>query len=128
MKDLIKIICSVGLVGASGILFSTINSNKNTNDKEAETEQEQNDVQICKEIKNTTMTIDSEKLCSLLEATGMNHNDAVNFVNDVNENAAAEESTVKSEVVNPKFTIIKEEEVKFPDFKNSKNGKNKNKK
>ena len=74
------------------------------------------------------MTIDSEKLCSLLEATGMNHNDAVNFVNDVNENAAAEESTVKSEVVNPKFTIIKEDEVKFPDFKNNKNGKNKNKK
>ena len=85
-------------------------------------------IQECKEIPNTTFSVDSAKLEKILLEASYPQEQVKQFVETIKEQAAPEETTVKAELVNetpksPTFTVVEEPKMTQPNF--SSNGNNK---
>ena len=94
---------------------------------------EDENVQECKEIPNTTFSVDSDKLEKILLEASYPQNQVKQFVQTIKEQAAPEETTVKAEVINetpksPTFTVVEEPKMTQPNFSNNGNNKKTNNK
>ena len=103
---------------------------------EAEESAEDENVQECKEIPNTTFSVDSAKLEKILLEASYPQDQVKQFVETIKEQAAPEETTVQVELVNetpkaPTFTVVEEPKMTQPNFSKNGDGKkaiNKNQK
>ena len=90
-------------------------------------------IQECKEIPNTTFSVDSAKLEKVLLEASYPKEQVKQFVETIKEQAAPEETTVQAEVVNetpksPTFTVVEEPKMTQPNFSNNVNCKKTNNK
>ena len=88
-------------------------------------------IQECKEIPNTTFSVDSAKLEKVLLEASYPQEQVKQFVETIKEQAAPEETTVKAEVINetpksPTFTIVEEPKMTQPNFSKNGDGKKPN--
>ena len=89
---------------------------------------EDENIQECKDIPNTTFSVDSAKLEKVLLEASYPHDQVKQFVETIKEQAAPEETTVQAELVDekpkaPTFTVVEEPKMTQPNF--SKNGDSK---
>ena len=78
-------------------------------------------IQECKEIPNTTFSVDSAKLEKILLEASYPQEQVKQFIETIKEQAAPEETTVKAEVINetpksPTFTVVEEPKMTQPNF------------
>ena len=90
-------------------------------------------IQECKEIPNTTFSVDSAKLEKILLEASYPQEQVKQFVETIKEQAAPEETTVQVELVNetpkaPTFTVVEEPKMTQPNFSNNGNSKKTNNK
>ena len=88
-------------------------------------------IQECKEIPNTTFSVDSAKLEKILLEASYPQEQVKQFVETIKEQAAPEETTVQAEVVDetpkaPTFTVVEEPKMTQPNFSNNGDGKKTN--
>ena len=88
-------------------------------------------IQECKEIPNTTFSVDSAKLEKILLEASYPQDQVKQFVETIKEQAAPEETTVQAEVVNetpkaPTFTVVEEPKITQPNFSKNGDGKKPN--
>ena len=121
-----------GLVGAGTVAInevSRVQKKKKAALPVAEEELvEDENIQECKEIPNTTFSVDSAKLEKILLEASYPQEQVKQFIETIKEQAAPEETTVQAEVVNetpksPTFTVVEEPKITQPNF--SKNGDSK---
>ena len=126
-----------GLVGAGTVAInevSRVQKKKKAALPVAEEELvDDENIQECKEIHNTTFSVDSAKLEKILLEASYPPNQVKQFVQTIKEQAAPEETTVKAEVINethksPTFTIVEEPKMTQPNFSNNGNNKKTNNK
>ena len=94
---------------------------------------EDENIQECKEIPNTTFSVDSAKLEKILLEASYPQEQVKQFVETIKEQAAPEETTVQAELVNetpksPTFTVVEEPKMTQPNFSNNGNNKKTNNK
>ena len=94
---------------------------------------EDDNTQECKEIPNTTFSVDADKLEKILLEASYPQNQVKQFVQTIKEQAAPEETTVKAEAINetpksPTFTVVEEPKMTQPNFSNNGNNKKTNNK
>ena len=90
-------------------------------------------IQECKEIPNTTFSVDSAKLEKILLEASYPQEQVKQFVETIKEQAAPEETTVQAELVDekpkaPTFTVVEEPKMTQPNFSNNVNCKKTNNK
>ena len=88
-------------------------------------------IQECKEIPNTTFSVDSAKLEKILLEASYPQEQVKQFVETIKEQAAPEETTVQAELVDekpkaPTFTVVEEPKMTQPNFSKNGNGKKPN--
>ena len=88
-------------------------------------------IQECKEIPNTTFSVDSAKLEKILLEASYPQEQVKQFVETIKEQAAPEETTVQAEVVDetpkaPTFTVVEEPKMTQPNFSKNGDGKKPN--
>ena len=88
-------------------------------------------IQECKEIPNTTFSVDSAKLEKILLEASYPQEQVKQFVETIKEQAAPEETTVQAELVDekpkaPTFTVVEEPKITQPNFSKNGNGKKPN--
>ena len=88
-------------------------------------------IQECKEIPNTTFSVDADKLEKILLEASYPQNQVKQFVQTIKEQAAPEETTVQAELVNetpksPTFTVVEEPKMTQPNFSKNGDGKKPN--
>ena len=88
-------------------------------------------IQECKEIPNTTFSVDSAKLETILLEASYPQEQVKQFVETIKEQAATEETTVQAELVDekpkaPTFTVVEEPKMTQPNFSKNGNGKKPN--
>ena len=132
---------TLGICGLVGVGTVAINEVSRVQKKkkavlpvvEEEKSTEDENVQECKEIPNTTFSVDSDKLEKILLEASYPQNQVKQFVQTIKEQAAPEETTVKAEVINetpksPTFTVVEEPKMTQPNFSNNGNNKKTNNK
>lgn len=120
-----------GLVGAGTVAInevSRVQKKKKAALPVAEEIVEEENIQECKEIPNTTFSVDSAKLEKILLEASYPQEQVKQFVETIKEQAAPEETTVQAELVDekpkaPTFTVVEEPKMTKPNF--SKNGEGK---
>ena len=121
-----------GLVGAGTVAINEVSRvQKKKKDTLPVVEEELVDdenIQECKEIPNTTFSVDSAKLEKILLEASYPQEQVKQFVETIKEQAAPEETTVQAELVDekpkaPTFTVVEEPKMTKPNF--SKNGEGK---
>ena len=128
-----------GLVGAGTVAINEVSRVQKKKKavlpvvEEKEELVEDENVQECKEIPNTTFSVDSDKLEKILLEASYPQNQVKQFVQTIKEQAAPEETTVKAEVINetpksPTFTVVEEPKMTQPNFSNNGNNKKTNNK
>ena len=128
-----------GLVGAGTVAINEVSRVQKKKKavlpvvEEKEELVEDENVQECKEIPNTTFSVDSDKLEKILLEASYPQNQVKQFVQTIKEQAAPEETTVKAEAINetpksPTFTIVEEPKMTQPNFSNNGNNKKTNNK
>ena len=136
-ETVLKTLGICGLVGAGTVAInevSRVQKKKKAALPVAEEELvEDENVQECKEIPNTTFSVDSDKLEKILLEASYPQNQVKQFVQTIKEQAAPEETTVKAEVINetpksPTFTVVEEPKMTQPNFSNNGNNKKTNNK
>ena len=124
-----------GLVGAGTVAInevSRVQKKKKAVLPAAEEELvEDENIQECKEIPNTTFSVDSAKLEKILLEASYPQEQVKQFVETIKEQAAPEETTVQAEVVNetpksPTFTVVEEPKMTQPNFSKNGDGKKPN--
>ena len=88
-------------------------------------------IQECKEIPNTTFSVDSAKLEKILLEASYPQDQVKQFVETIKEQAAPEETTVQAELVDekpkaPTFTVVEEPKMTQPNFSKNSDGKKSN--
>ena len=88
-------------------------------------------IQECKEIPNTTFSVDSAKLEKILLEASYPQEQVKQFVETIKDQAAPEETTVQAELVNetpkaPTFTVVEEPKMTQPNFSKNGDGKKPN--
>ena len=88
-------------------------------------------IQECKEIPNTTFSVDSAKLEKILLEASYPQEQVKQFIETIKEQAAPEETTVQAELVDetpkaPTFTVVEEPKMTQPNFSKNGNGKKPN--
>ena len=88
-------------------------------------------IQECKEIPNTTFSVDSAKLEKILLEASYPQEQVKQFVETIKEQAAPEETTVQAELVDekpkaPTFTVVEEPKMTQPNFSKNGDGKKPN--
>ena len=94
---------------------------------------EDENIQECKEIPNTTFSVDSGKLEKVLLEASYPQDQVKQFIETIKEQAAPEETTVQAELVDekpkaPTFTVVEEPKMTQPNFSNNGNSKKTNNK
>lgn len=120
-----------GLVGAGTVAInevSRVQKKKKAALPVAEEIVEEENIQECKEIPNTTFSVDSAKLEKILLEASYPQEQVKQFVETIKEQAAPEETIVQAELVDekpkaPTFTVVEEPKMTKPNF--SKNGEGK---
>ena len=135
-ETVLKTLGICGLVGVGTVAInevSRVQKKKKAALHVAEELVEEENIQECKEIPNTTFSVDSAKLEKILLEASYPQNQVKQFVQTIKEQAAPEETTVKAELVNetpksPTFTIVEEPKMTQPNFSNNGNNKKTNNK
>ena len=88
-------------------------------------------IQECKEIPNTTFSVDSAKLEKILLEASYPQEQVKQFIETIKEQAAPEETTVQAELVDekpkaPTFTVVEEPKMTQPNFSKNGDGKKPN--
>ena len=131
-ETVLKTLGICGLVGAGTVAInevSRVQKKKKAALPVAEEELvEDENIQECKEIPNTTFSVDSAKLEKILLEASYPQEQVKQFIETIKEQAAPEDTTVKAELVNetpksPTFTVVEEPKITQPNF--SKNGDSK---
>ena len=127
-----------GLVGAGTVAINEVSRVQKKKKAvlpvvEEEKSTEDENAQECKEIPNTTFSVDADKLEKILLEASYPQNQVKQFVQTIKEQAAPEETTVKAEVINetpksPTFTVVEEPKMTQPNFSNNGNSKKTNNK
>ena len=124
-----------GLVGAGTVAINEVSRvQKKKKDALSVVEEELVDdenIQECKEIPNTTFSVDSAKLEKILLEASYPQEQVKQFVETIKEQAAPEETTVQAELVDekpkaPTFTVVEEPKMTQPNFSKNGNGKKPN--
>ena len=130
-ETVLKTLGICGLVGAGTVAINEVSRVQKKKKaalpvvEEKEELVEDENVQECKEIPNTTFSVDSDKLEKILLEASYPQNQVKQFVQTIKEQAAPEETTVQAELVKetskaPTFTVVEEPKMTQPNF--SKNG------
>ena len=128
-ETLLKTLGICGLVGVGTVAINEVSRVQKKKKavlpvvEEEEKSTEDENVQECKEIPNTTFSVDSDKLEKILLEALYPQNQVKQFVQTIKEQAAPEDTTVKAEVVNetpksPTFTVVEEPKMTQPNFFN----------
>ena len=134
-ETVLKTLGTCGLAGAGTVAIneaSRVQKKKKAALPVAEEELvEDENIQECKEIPNTTFSVDSAKLEKILLEASYPQEQVKQFVETIKEQAAPEETTVKAEVINetpksPTFTVVEEPKMTQPNFSNNGDGKKTN--
>ena len=134
-ETVLKTLGICGLVGAGTVAINEVSRvQKKKKDALPVVEEELVDdenIQECKEIPNTTFSVDSAKLEKILLEASYPQEQVKQFVETIKEQAAPEETTVKAEVVDetpkaPTFTVVEEPKITQPNFSNNGDGKKPN--
>ena len=134
-ETVLKTLGICGLVGAGTVAInevSRVQKKKKAALPVAEEELvEDENIQECKEIPNTTFSVDSAKLEKILLEASYPQEQVKQFVETIKEQAAPEETTVQAEVVNetpkaPIFTVVEEPKMTQPNFSKNGDGKKPN--
>ena len=121
-----------GLVGAGTVAINEVSRVQKKKKAALPTVEEElvddENIQECKEIPNTTFSVDSAKLEKILLEASYPQEQVKQFVETIKEQAAPEETTVQAELVDekpkaPTFTVVEEPKMTQPNF--SKNGNSK---
>ena len=124
-----------GLVGAGTVAINEVSRvQKKKKDALPVVEEELVDdenIQECKEITNTTFSVDSAKLEKILLEASYPQDQVKQFVETIKEQAAPEETTVQAELVDekpkaPTFTVVEEPKMTQPNFSKNGDGKKPN--
>lgn len=124
-----------GLVGAGTVAINEVSRvQKKKKDALPVVEEELVDdenIQECKEIPNTTFSVDSAKLEKILLEASYPQEQVKQFVETIKEQAAPEETTVQAELVDekpkaPTFTVVEEPKMTQPNFSKNGDGKKPN--
>ena len=124
-----------GLVGAGTVAINEVSRvQKKKKDALPVVEEELVDdenIQECKEIPNTTFSVDSAKLEKILLEASYPQEQVKQFVETIKEQAAPEETTVQAELVDekpkaPTFTVVEEPKMTQPNFSKNGDGKKHN--
>ena len=138
-ETLLKTLGICGLVGAGTVAINEVSRVQKKKKaalpvvEEEEKSTEDENVQECKEIPNTTFSVDADKLEKILLEASYPQNQVKQFVQTIKEQAAPEETTVQFELVNetpksPTFTVVEEPKMTQPNFSNNGNNKKTNNK
>ena len=136
-ETLLKTFGIFGLVGAGTVAINEVSrvqkKKKAVLPVVEEEKSTEDNTQECKEIPNTTFSVDSDKLEKILLEASYPQNQVKQFVQTIKEQAAPEETTVQAEVVNetpksPTFTVVEEPKMTQPNFSNNGNNKKTNNK
>lgn len=134
-ETVLKTLGICGLVGAGTVAInevSRVQKKKKAALPVAEEELvEDENIQECKEIPNTTFSVDSAKLEKVLLEASYPQEQVKQFVETIKEQAAPEETTVQAEVVDetpkaPTFTVVEEPKITQPNFSKNGDGKKPN--
>lgn len=124
-----------GLVGAGTVAINEVSRvQKKKKDALPVVEEELVDdenIQECKEIPNTTFSVDSAKLEKILLEASYPQEQVKQFVEIIKEQAAPEETTVQAELLDekpkaPTFTVVEEPKMTQPNFSKNSDGKKSN--
>ena len=124
-----------GLVGAGTVAINEVSRvQKKKKDALSVVEEELVDdenIQECKEIPNTTFSVDSAKLEKVLLEASYPQEQVKQFIETIKEQAAPEETTVQAELVDekpkaPTFTVVEEPKMTQPNFSKNGDGKKPN--
>ena len=138
-ETVLKTLGICGLVGAGTVAINEVSRVQKKKKavlpvvEEEEKSTEDENAQECKEIPNTTFSVDADKLEKILLEASYPQNQVKQFVQTIKEQAAPEETTVKAEVINetpksPTFTVVEEPKMTQPNFSNNGNNKKTNNK
>ena len=133
-ETVLKTLGICGLVGAGTVVINEVTrvqKKKKAALPVAEEMVEEENVQECKEIPNTTFSVDSAKLEKILLEASYPQEQVKQFVETIKEQAAPEETTVHAELVNetpkaPTFTVVEEPKMTQPNFSKNGDGKKPN--
>ena len=134
-ETVLKTLGICGLVGAGTVAInevSRVQKKKKAALPVAEEELvEDENIQECKEIPNTTFSVDSAKLEKILLEASYPQEQVKQFVETIKEQAAPEETTVQAEMVDekpkaPTFTVVEEPKITQPNFSKNGDGKKPN--
>ena len=134
-ETVLKTLGICGLVGAGTVAInevSRVQKKKKAALPVAEEELvEDENIQECKEIPNTTFSVDSAKLEKILLEASYPQEQVKQFVETIKEQAAPEETTVQAELVDekpkaPTFTVVEEPKMTQPNFSKNGDGKKPN--
>ena len=136
-ETVLKTLGICGLVGAGTVAINEVSrvqkKKKAVLPVVEEEKSTEDNTQECKEIPNTTFSVDSDKLEKILLEASYPQNQVKQFVQTIKEQAAPEETTVQFELVNetpksPTFTVVEEPKMTQPNFSNNGNNKKTNNK
>ena len=133
-ETVLKTLGICGLVGAGTVAINEVTrvqKKKKAVLPVAEESVDDENIQECKEIPNTTFSVDSAKLEKVLLEASYPQEQVKQFVETIKEQAAPEETTVQAEVIDetpkaPTFTVVEEPKVTQPNFSNNGDGKKTN--
>lgn len=137
-ETLLKTLGICGLVGVGTVAINEVSRVQKKKKavlpvvEEVELVEDEN-IQECKEIPNTTFSVDSDKLEKVLLEASYPQDQVKQFIETIKEQAAPEETTVQFELVNetpkaPTFTVVEEPKMTQPNFSNNGNSKKTNNK
>ena len=123
-ETVLKTLGICGLVGAGTVAInevSRVQKKKKAALPVAEESVEEENIQECKEIPNTTFSVDSAKLEAVLLQASYPQDQVKQFIETIKEQAAPEETTVQAELVKetskaPTFTVVEEPKMTQPNF------------
>ena len=133
-ETLLKTLGICGLVGAGTVAInevSRVQKKKKAALPVAEESVEEENIQECKEIPNTTFSVDSAKLEAVLLEASYPQDQVKQFIETIKEQAAPEEITVQAELVKetskaPTFTVVEEPKMTQPNFSSNGDAKRSN--
>ena len=134
-ETVLKTLGICGLVGAGTVAINEVSRVQKKKKAALPVVEEElvddENIQECKEIPNTTFSVDSAKLEKILLEASYPQEQVKQFVETIKEQAAPEETTVQAELVDekpkaPTFTVVEEPKITQPNFSKNGNGKKPN--
>ena len=134
-ETVLKTLGICGLVGAGTVAINEVSRVQKKKKAALPVVEEElvddENIQECKEIPNTTFSVDSAKLEKILLEASYPQEQVKQFVETIKEQAAPEETTVQAELVNetpkaPTFTVVEEPKMTQPNFSKNGDGKKPN--